>query len=47
MGIINEMRSLVEKFKLNPTFNNKFDIEYLKKEFQLQIPVELFPNIVV
>jgi len=47
MSIIEEIKGLVDKFKLNPSFNNRFDFEFLKKESQRQIPRELCTNIVV
>lgn len=45
--IIGEIKAVIEKYKLNPTFNNKFEIDYLRKEIQREIPKELFSNIVV
>jgi hypothetical protein len=47
LAIIEEIKAVIEKYKLNPTFNNKFEMDYLKKEHQREIPKEFCSNIVV
>ncbi len=45
LAVIQEIRAAVEKYKLNPSFMNKFEIDYLKKETQKEIPRDLYPRI--
>lgn len=47
LKVIEEIKAVIEKYKLNPTFNNRFEIDYLKKETQREISKELYSNIVV
>jgi hypothetical protein len=46
LAVIDEIKAVIEKYKLNPTFNNNFDLNYLKKETQKEIPKDLSSNIV-
>lgn len=47
LAVIEEIKSAIEKYKLNPTFNNEFNLNYLTKETQREIPKDLCSNIVV
>jgi len=47
MDIIDEVKFIIQKNNLNPTFNNIFDLHSLKKEHQKEISRDLTSNIVV
>ena len=47
LAIVEEIKMNIEKYKLNPTFNNRFDIHLLKRESQKEISNDLCSNIVV
>jgi hypothetical protein len=47
LEIIDEIKVIIDKYKLNPTFNNIFDLHHLKKDHRKEISKDLSSNIVV
>lgn len=45
--VIEDIKKAIDKHKLNPTFNDKFEVSFLKREYQREIAKDLLNNIVM
>ena len=44
---IEEIKNIITEHNLNPSFNNKFELRYLNKDFQKDILKDLSGNIIM